>query len=74
VDFANTTTFLDSLFSISDRNLWHNLHIDDDGSWLIHSINNDSLDICNDGSYMPNYLDMPAPAPSSYDAVNPTKK
>ena len=50
---ANPPSFLSTLLSNSDPSLWSNLQIDGDGSWLIDAINNESLDICNDGSYMP---------------------
>lgn len=50
---TNTSSFMTSLLSISSDSLWSDLHVDGDGSWLIHSINNEYLDICNDGSYMP---------------------
>jgi hypothetical protein len=50
---TNTSSLLPTLFSISDSSLWSNLEVDGDGSWLINSINSESLDICNDGSYMP---------------------
>ena len=50
---TNTSSFMSSLLSISNDALWSDLHVDGDGSWLIHSINNEYLDICNDGSYMP---------------------
>jgi hypothetical protein len=50
---TNTSDFISTLSSISDSSLWSNLQIDGDGNWLITAINNESLDICNDGSYMP---------------------
>jgi hypothetical protein len=55
--FQSSTThnqsLLQSLISSSSSDLWSNIHIDDDGTWLLPSLLDGTLDICCDGSYMP---------------------
>lgn len=48
---THNTSFLQQLHSSSDQ-LWTNLDADDDGSWLLESIENGTLVAACDGSYM----------------------
>jgi hypothetical protein len=50
---TNTITFLTSIRSSPTQSLWSDLHIDGDGEWFVQGLLNDTIDACNDGSWMP---------------------
>ncbi len=46
-------SFLEVLLSYGNPGLWENLSFDDDGKWIWQSVEQGSLVIAHDGSYMP---------------------